>query len=50
MRPVGAGDTLIAACALINDATVVHYDSDFESVSKVITQFRHEWIVPRSTP
>ncbi|WP_373866146.1 PIN domain-containing protein [Cryobacterium levicorallinum] len=49
VRSVGEVDTLIAAYALINDATVLHYDSDFEYVARVMPRFRHEWIVPRGT-
>ena len=49
VRAVGAIDTVIAAYALANDATVLHYDSDFEHVATVMPQFRHEWIVPRGT-
>lgn len=48
-QAVGAADTLIAAYAIANDATVVHYDSDFEHVERVRPDFRHRWIVPRGT-
>jgi len=48
-RAVGAADTVIAAYALANDATVVHYDSDFEHVARVAPAFRHRWIVPRGS-
>lgn len=48
-RAVGAVDTEIAAYALANDATVVHYDNDFELVGRIRQDFRHEWIAPRGT-
>lgn len=47
LRAVGAIDTLIASYAMANDATVLHYDSDFEHVAKVVPGFKHRWIVPR---
>lgn len=49
VRAVGAVDTVIAAYALANDATVVHYDPDFEHIAKVEPRFRHRWIVPRGS-
>lgn len=48
-RAVGPADTQIAAYALANNATVVHYDTDFEHVACVTPDFRHRWIVPRGT-
>ena len=49
VRSVGAIDTVIAAYAVANDATVLHYDSDFEHVARVTPGFKHQWIVPRGT-
>jgi predicted nucleic acid-binding protein len=49
LRAVGAMDTLIAAYALHNDATVLHYDRDFEHIAVVTPEFRHEWIVARGS-
>jgi len=49
VRAVGAVDTVIAAYAIQNDATVVHYDSDFEHVARVWPGFRHAWISPRGS-
>jgi predicted nucleic acid-binding protein len=49
VRAVGAADLLIAAYALANDATVIHYDSDFEHVAAVTPGFSHEWVVPRGS-
>lgn len=49
LRAVGAIDTVIAAYAIVNDATVVHYDADFEHVARAWNGFRHQWIAPRGT-
>ena len=48
-RAVGAIDTVIAAYAIVNNATVVHYDSDFEYVAQIHPNFRQQWIVPRGS-
>lgn len=49
LRAVGAIDTLIAAYAIENSATVLHYDSDFEHVAAVRDDFNHSWIAPRGS-
>ncbi|MBN9609491.1 MAG: PIN domain-containing protein [Actinobacteria bacterium] len=49
LRAVGATDTEIAAYAIANGATVVHYDADFEHVAKVWPDFRHRWVMPRGS-
>lgn len=49
LRAAGAMDTLIAAYAIKNGATLLHYDRDFEHIASVTTSFRHEWIVPRGS-
>lgn len=49
LRAAGAMDTLIAAYALKNDATLIHYDRDFEHIASVTPHFRHQWIVPRGS-
>lgn len=49
LRSVGAVDTVIAGYAIANDATVVHYDADFDHVGRVRDDFRHSWIAPRGT-
>jgi hypothetical protein len=41
-------DLLIAATAEQHDAVVLHYDSDFETISAVTGQ-PVEWVVPRGT-
>lgn len=48
-RAVGVIDTLIAAYAIVNDATVVHYDQDFELVARVRDDFRQQWIAERGS-
>ena len=37
---------MIAEYALANDATVLHYGSDFERVAVAMPNYKHEWIVP----
>ena len=49
VRSVGAMDTLIAAYAIANDATLLHFDSDFDYVAQVVRAFKHRWIVPRKS-
>lgn len=49
VRAVGALDTVIAAYALANDATVLHYDRDFEHVARVRPALEHRWIAPPGT-
>lgn len=49
LRAVGSTDTLIAAYAIANEATLVHYDRDFEHVAAVTPGFAQRWIVPRGT-
>lgn len=46
LRAAGTIDTLIAAYAIKNDATVLHYDRDFEHIASVTSGFRQRWIVP----
>ena len=48
-RAVGAIDAEIAAYALANDATLLHYDRDFETVADCVPGFRHEWLLPAGT-
>lgn len=49
LRAVGPTDLLIAGIALTHDATVVHYDADYEHLASVAPRFRQAWIVPRGT-
>jgi len=49
VRAAGVADTLIATYAVQNEATVVHYDRDFELIAGVVPQLRHQWIVARGS-
>lgn len=41
-------DLLIAACALEHDLTVLHYDSDFDTITAA-TGLRSQWVQPRGS-
>lgn len=45
-RPIP--DLLIAAVAILNNVTVLHYDKDFDMIAEVCELY-HEWIVPPGT-
>lgn len=47
-RAPSIADLFVSAVALVHDATVLHYDKDFELIAD-ITGLHHEWIVPRGT-
>jgi len=47
-RAPSIADLFVSAVALTHDATVLHYDKDFELIADV-TGLHHEWIVPRGT-
>jgi predicted nucleic acid-binding protein len=47
VRAAGAVDILIAAYAIVNDATVLAADHDFDHIAKV-ADLRHEYIAPAS--
>ncbi len=49
VRGAGALDTVIAAYALANDASVVHYDRDFELIARAVPELKQRWIVPRGS-
>lgn len=49
LRAAGPTDTVIAAYAIANDATVVHYDRDFEHIAAATRTLKHRWIVPSGT-
>lgn len=49
VRSVGAMDVLVAAYAVVNEATLLHADSDFEHVARVVPSFSHRWVVPRES-
>lgn len=46
-RSAGAVDILIAGYALLNDATVLTADRDFDHIAQV-TDLRHEYVAPSS--
>ena len=48
MRAVGLPDLLIAAVADRERVTVLHYDSDYDTIAQVTGQ-PAQWIVPRGT-
>lgn len=47
-RGLSIPDLLIAACAEVNELTVLHYDSDFERIAAVTDQ-PTRWVVPRGS-
>lgn len=47
VRAAGAVDILIAGYALVNDATVLTADHDFDHIAQV-TDLRHEYVAPSS--
>lgn len=47
-RSVPLPDLLIAACAESAGLTVLHYDDDYERISKITDQPVH-WVVPRGS-
>lgn len=47
-RGAGITDLLIAACAELHAATVVHYDADYDTIGAVTGQAT-QWIVPRGS-
>jgi predicted nucleic acid-binding protein len=47
-RGVSIPDLLIAACAEVNGATVLHYDSDYDLIASVTGQ-PTAWVAPRGT-
>lgn len=49
VRAAGAMDTIIATYAIQNEATVIHYDRDYELIAGVVSQLHHQWIVPRGS-
>jgi predicted nucleic acid-binding protein len=48
-RSAGAIDVLIAAIAVQYDATVIHYDADYQHIADAVPEFRHEWVAKRGT-
>jgi predicted nucleic acid-binding protein len=48
-RAAGVIDVAIAAIAVHSNATVLHYDGDFDHISEVYSQLQAEWVVPRGS-
>jgi predicted nucleic acid-binding protein len=48
MSEIAAPDLLVAATALEHDATVLHYDRDFDLIAEV-TDLSARWIIPPGT-
>ncbi len=46
VRAAGAFDTLIAALAVEHDATVLHYDRDYQHLGDAVGELRQEWVAP----
>lgn len=47
-RTAGIADLLVAACAERSGLTLLHYDSDFDTIGAVTGQ-PTEWVVPRGS-
>lgn len=47
-RGMSLPDLIIAACAEVHGATVVHYDADYDRIAAVTGQ-PVEWVVPRGS-
>jgi predicted nucleic acid-binding protein len=47
-RAPSIADLFVAAVAYTHQATVLHYDKDFELIAEA-TGLRHEWVIPRGT-
>jgi len=47
-RGASLPDLLVAACAERHDATVLHYDADYDLIAEVTGQ-PMQWVVPRGT-
>lgn len=47
-RGASIPDLIIAACAEVHGATLLHYDSDFDLIAE-ITEQPAVWVVPRGT-
>lgn len=49
LRAAGAFDTLLAAVAIEHDATVLHYDRDFQHIAAAVGELREELVAPLGT-
>ena len=48
-RAAGVIDVALAAAAVHNDATILHYDHDFDHMANAYPPLRSAWVVPRGT-
>jgi predicted nucleic acid-binding protein len=48
-RAAGVVDVALAAAAVNANATVLHYDADFDAIATAYPRLRAEWVVPRGT-
>jgi predicted nucleic acid-binding protein len=48
-RAAGVIDVALAAVAVNSDATILHYDSDFDHISNTYPGLQSEWVVPRGS-
>jgi predicted nucleic acid-binding protein len=49
LRSAGPLDLLIAAVAIHRGLTVLHYDADFERLSRADQRLSQQWVVPRGS-
>jgi predicted nucleic acid-binding protein len=48
-RAAGVVDVALAATAIQSEATVLHYDSDFDHIAAAYPLLRAQWVVPRGS-
>lgn len=48
-RAAGVIDVAIAALAVVSNAVILHYDSDFDHIADVHPEVQAQWVVPRGT-
>ncbi|MGH8909375.1 MAG: PIN domain-containing protein [Egibacteraceae bacterium] len=48
VHAAGVNDLVIAATAIVHNATVLHCDADYEHIAGV-SDLSHEWVVPRGS-
>jgi predicted nucleic acid-binding protein len=48
-RAAGVIDVALAATAMHSEATVLHYDSDFDHIATAYPRFTAQWVVPRGS-
>jgi predicted nucleic acid-binding protein len=49
LRSAGPIDLLIAAVAIDRGLTVLHFDADFETLSRADARLSQQWVVPRGS-